>query len=179
MDTQWPRYQVFLQEKSGEPHHDVGSIHAPDRELALLNARDVFVRRPECTSLWIAPVDSIYACTAEELAAEKGKPEDQSNIQSASQVYVVFCKTRSVGSQTFVGKVEATSASQAMRLAVERFHGPPQPFVWWVVPLEQITMTEPQDAGSLFEPALDKPFRLSTDFRTVTAMRQIKKGGVD
>ncbi len=66
-DTQWSRYQVFLQEKPGTPHQDMGSIHAPDREMALLNARDVFVRRPACVSLWIVPVQSIFSRTAQEI----------------------------------------------------------------------------------------------------------------
>jgi hypothetical protein len=34
------------------------------------------------------------------------------------------------------------------------------------------------DVDSFFKPALDKPFRLSTDFHTVSMMRQIKSGKI-
>ena len=44
-DTQWPLYEVFEQERPGQPHRNAGAVHAPDPELALQNARDVFVRR--------------------------------------------------------------------------------------------------------------------------------------
>jgi ring-1,2-phenylacetyl-CoA epoxidase subunit PaaB len=66
-DTQWPRFQVLLQEAEGKPHQDVGSVHAPDAEFALLNARDVFARRPACISMWVVPVEAIFSKTAEEL----------------------------------------------------------------------------------------------------------------
>ena len=68
-DTQWARYQVFEQAGADAPHTGAGSIHAADDEMALLTARDVFVRRPECVSQWIVRADRILERTAEELAA--------------------------------------------------------------------------------------------------------------
>jgi ring-1,2-phenylacetyl-CoA epoxidase subunit PaaB len=58
-DSQWPRYEVFKQDRPGRPHQNVGSVHAPDAELALQNARDVFARRPSCHSLWVVPAEVI------------------------------------------------------------------------------------------------------------------------
>jgi ring-1,2-phenylacetyl-CoA epoxidase subunit PaaB len=66
-DTQWPRYEVFEQERPGQPHRNAGAVHAPDPEIALQNARDVFVRRPDSHSLWVAPADQILSRTAEEV----------------------------------------------------------------------------------------------------------------
>jgi len=37
-----PLWEVFTQEKQGAPHEHAGSVHAPDAELALQNARDVY-----------------------------------------------------------------------------------------------------------------------------------------
>lgn len=68
-DTQWPRYEVFKQDNPKKPHEAVGSVHAPDAEMALLNARDVFVRRPFAVSLWVVKADNIFTMTREELAA--------------------------------------------------------------------------------------------------------------
>jgi ring-1,2-phenylacetyl-CoA epoxidase subunit PaaB len=48
-------YEVFKQEREGAPFRNVGSVHAPDAEMALMNARDVFARRPACHSLWVVP----------------------------------------------------------------------------------------------------------------------------
>lgn len=52
-DTQWDTYEVFHQTKRGDPHIHVGSVHAPDPEIALHMARDQFARRLRCASLWV------------------------------------------------------------------------------------------------------------------------------
>src|SRR5262245_16462431 len=90
MDTQWPRYEVFEQERPDQPHHNAGAVHAPDAELALQNARDVFVRRPDCYSLWVAPASAIRSWTAEELAA--GVPGDDlpDGDRQTAQTYLIF-----------------------------------------------------------------------------------------
>jgi phenylacetate-CoA oxygenase PaaH subunit len=54
-DTQWPVYEVFLQEKRGDPHVHVGAVHAPDPEMALILAKEQFARRGRCASLWVVP----------------------------------------------------------------------------------------------------------------------------
>ncbi|MFQ5435705.1 MAG: phenylacetic acid degradation protein, partial [Anaerolineae bacterium] len=38
-DTQWPLWEVFKQDKPDKAHESVGTVHAPDAEMALLNAR--------------------------------------------------------------------------------------------------------------------------------------------
>ena len=38
-DSQWPLWEVFTQSKTGLPHEHAGSLHAPDAEMALQNAR--------------------------------------------------------------------------------------------------------------------------------------------
>ncbi len=60
-DSQWPLWEVFVQTKAGSSHEHVGSVHAPDAELALQNARDVYARRPPVLSIWVVPAASITA----------------------------------------------------------------------------------------------------------------------
>lgn len=57
----WPLWEVFLQEAQGEPHRHAGSVHAPDAELALQNARDVYTRRGEAISIWVVPSTALHA----------------------------------------------------------------------------------------------------------------------
>ncbi|MEE8587384.1 MAG: 1,2-phenylacetyl-CoA epoxidase subunit PaaB [Acidobacteriota bacterium] len=65
-DTQWPIWEVFVQGKSGHPHEHAGSLHAPDSEMALQNARDTFARRGEANSLWVVQSKHITASTPED-----------------------------------------------------------------------------------------------------------------
>jgi ring-1,2-phenylacetyl-CoA epoxidase subunit PaaB len=46
-------YEVFRQEKEGDPMVHGGSVLAPDPELALHYARELYGRRQESVRLWI------------------------------------------------------------------------------------------------------------------------------
>jgi len=62
-ESQWTLWEVFVQSEQDGPHVHVGSVHAPDAEMALQNARDVYSRRNEAISLWVVPANSIIATT--------------------------------------------------------------------------------------------------------------------
>ncbi|MDH3248260.1 MAG: 1,2-phenylacetyl-CoA epoxidase subunit B [Acidimicrobiia bacterium] len=57
----WPLWEVFIRQRRGLSHTHAGSIHAPDAEIALQNARDVYTRRSEGVSIWVVPSASISA----------------------------------------------------------------------------------------------------------------------
>ena len=39
MSKEWPLWEVFIRGQHGLNHRHVGSLHAPDAEMAMLNAR--------------------------------------------------------------------------------------------------------------------------------------------
>ena len=63
---EWPLFEVFVRSRRGLSHTHVGSLHAPDAEMALRNARDVYTRRQEGVSLWVVPAAAITASSPEE-----------------------------------------------------------------------------------------------------------------
>jgi len=63
ISDQGPLWEVFIQSKPGIPHKHAGSLHAPDAEMALTAARDVYTRRSEGMSLWVVLSNSITAST--------------------------------------------------------------------------------------------------------------------
>lgn len=63
-DSQGPLWEVFVQPTANAPHEHAGSVHAPDAEMALQNARDVYSRRNEAISLWVVPSTAITATTS-------------------------------------------------------------------------------------------------------------------
>ena len=66
---EWPLFEVFIRSKHGVSHVHAGSIHAPDSEMALENARDVYTRRGEGSSIWVVPSDQIAASSPSAKAA--------------------------------------------------------------------------------------------------------------
>lgn len=57
----WPLWEVFIRSQHGLAHKHVGSLHAPDAEMALKNARDVYTRRNEGVSIWVVKSSDITA----------------------------------------------------------------------------------------------------------------------
>ncbi len=58
---EWPLWEIFIRGQHGLAHRHVGSLHAPDAEMAMKNARDVYTRRNEGLSIWIVPSRDITA----------------------------------------------------------------------------------------------------------------------
>lgn len=57
---EWGMWEVFVRGRRGLNHVHVGSLHAPDSETALQNARDVYTRRGEGVSLWVVASGDIH-----------------------------------------------------------------------------------------------------------------------
>ena len=58
---EWPLWEIFIRGQHGLNHRHVGSLHAPDAEMAIRNARDVYTRRKEGVSIWVVPSAQITA----------------------------------------------------------------------------------------------------------------------
>jgi phenylacetate-CoA oxygenase PaaH subunit len=176
-DTQWPLFEVFEQERPGQPHRSAGAVHAPDAELALQNARDVFVRRPDCASLWVVPAGVIFSRTLEQLTTEVAAPA--THVAGEVEPYEVFQKHTQRQSEAYVthlGQVAAYSPADALRQARLVLVETPG-FVWWLVPSRAITRSDAADAPSWFEPARDKTYRHASDYPVLTQMRAVKSSG--
>lgn len=61
MSREWPLWEIFIRSQHGLAHKHVGSLHAPDAEMAINNARDVYTRRNEGVSIWVVKAGDITA----------------------------------------------------------------------------------------------------------------------
>ena len=68
-DTQWPVWEIFIQSNPGIPHKHVGSLHAPDAEMAIQNARDTYTRISEGVSIWVVEAKQLHASSPEDAGA--------------------------------------------------------------------------------------------------------------
>ena len=66
MSTEWPLWEIFIRSQHGLAHKHVGSLHAPDVEMAIKNARDVYTRRNEGVSIWVVKAADITASSPDE-----------------------------------------------------------------------------------------------------------------
>lgn len=171
-DTQWPRWVVLHQGTERDPHRYAGSVHAPDAEIALQNARDVFVRRPECVSLWVVRADHVLARTAEELALTPSPSLPIEGGSGAAEPYYVFQKIGQKGVHQHVGEVEAAAAGEAMQRALAAFEHR-SVLVWWVFPARAVAKSGPEDVD-VYRIAETKRFRDQGEYHTVATLRKLR-----
>src|SRR6185436_13218283 len=69
MSKEWSLWEVFIRSQHGLAHKHVGSLHAPDAEMAINNARDVYTRRNEGVSIWVVRSVDIAASAPAEKAS--------------------------------------------------------------------------------------------------------------
>jgi 1,2-phenylacetyl-CoA epoxidase PaaB subunit len=133
--------------------------------------------------MWLVPSNAISSYTNQEayqLVMEEnlspGSPPLETTLGDTTEVFYIFCKNKPSGPQRLLGSLIANNAQDAIRSAIRSFALDGQPYSWWVIPARSICQVDPQEIEDLFEPTQNRPFRMSTDFHTVSAMRQIKDG---
>jgi ring-1,2-phenylacetyl-CoA epoxidase subunit PaaB len=168
-DTQFPRYYVFEQPSPGEPFIHAGSVHAPDGEMALLTARDVFARRPERVAMWVGRDRDIHSLTKEQLEAA---PPEGNPASGGMLVYQLFAKTSHKG--VCIHQGEAAAAGPAAALAAARAASPAA-LVWWAIPDAALIKSTPEETGLLYESTPGKPFRHENQYHVRTMMMELKK----
>jgi ring-1,2-phenylacetyl-CoA epoxidase subunit PaaB len=62
----WPTYEVFHQKKRGTHHSHVGTVHAPNAEMAVLFGKEQYARRGTCVNLWVVKTENIYTTEYED-----------------------------------------------------------------------------------------------------------------
>ncbi len=153
----WPRWEAFVRQNGGLSHVHSESVHAPDAETALLNARDTYLRRVEGVSLWVTPTDQV---TRWESDAPKEMPRDIA--PGPSGLWEVFVRHRRGLTHVHAGSMAATgpydAIAKARRVYVTRDDG----VSVWVVPASSVVATDPDQAKALFEPFADKDYRYPT-----------------
>ena len=70
-------WEVFIRSNRGIDHKHVGSLRAPDAEMAMQNARDIYTRRMEGVSIWVVPSSQIIASDPDDKSVLFDPSEDK------------------------------------------------------------------------------------------------------
>lgn len=60
-DEYWGTFEVFVQAKRGKHHQHVGSVHAPDAEMAMVFAKEQYGRRGVVVNMWVVKTTDIFS----------------------------------------------------------------------------------------------------------------------
>jgi len=153
----WPRWEAFVRQNGGLAHIHSESVHAPDAETALLNARDTYLRRVEGVSLWVAPAASV---TVWESDSDDAQPPGSGT--QADVLWEVFVRHRRGLTHMHAGSLRAANAEDAIAKARIAYVTRDDGVGVWVIPSTDIYAADPVDANALFEPFSDKNYRYPT-----------------
>ncbi len=156
-DGGWPRWEAFVRQSGGLAHIHSESVHAPDAETALLNARDTYLRRVEGVSLWVAPAEQV---TKWESDAPDAAPKDIAPRPSG--LWEVFVRHRRGLAHVHAGSMPATGPYDAIEKSRRVYVTHQEGVSVWVVSATQVVAADPEDAEALFEPFADKDYRYPT-----------------
>ena len=68
------RYEVFLKKDGRDEYRHAGSLDAPDPEMALVLARESYLRRAEGDRLWLVDREDLIIGDADFVAPNADKP---------------------------------------------------------------------------------------------------------
>jgi ring-1,2-phenylacetyl-CoA epoxidase subunit PaaB len=88
-------------------------------------------------------------------------------------LWEVFVRARNGLAHRHVGSVHAADARMAIEAARDAYTRRMEGVSLWVVPSAQITASDPAEAGPLFEPAEDKPYRHPTFYKIPDGIKHI------
>ena len=68
------RYEVFLKKDGRDEYRHAGSLNAPNDELALVLARESYLRRAEADRLWLVDREHLVVGNTDFVAPNADKP---------------------------------------------------------------------------------------------------------
>lgn len=68
---QWQTFEVFTQVKKGQHHGHVGSLHAPNHEMAYILAKEQYGRRSKIVNLWVVKTADVFTSIGDEVMFER------------------------------------------------------------------------------------------------------------
>lgn len=72
---QFETWEVFHMAKRGERAEHVGSLHAPNAEMALVLAKEQYGRRSRTVSIWVVRTADVHAITVDDADIFETTPE--------------------------------------------------------------------------------------------------------
>ena len=184
---QFGTYEVFHQKKEGTPYLYVGPVHAPEADIAFLFAKEQYSRRFACTGLWVVPTAAVTltAYVGDQESAYDSIPlltDRATNANAnwhgtqpdAEEDYDIFHLKKRGKAHQHVGKVRASTPTDALQVAKAVF-GEQRPVVnVWVVRSADILRSEDEDRD-IWTTTPDKKYRDAISYKVQDRIEKFKQ----
>jgi ring-1,2-phenylacetyl-CoA epoxidase subunit PaaB len=162
---QFGTFEVFVRPREGKPFQHEGIVHAPDRELAFVLAKEAFTRRFQCAEL--AVVDTRHVITS---AMTEGDVSVYAQLPALGTPdggylsYEIFHLYRRGKQHVHVGTVMARTPLEAMHEARKQFNPKEVVYNVWTIRTQDIRFTLPEEK-ELWLTLPEKKYRDAADYK--------------
>ncbi len=169
-------YEVFSQLRDGKPYFHVGPVHAPNREMAFLFAKEQFSRRQTCTGLFVVETrkimvsrftereDTVYNYIEDAVEAEEGQEHS----------YELFHLKKRGKQHEHIGTIECTSAEEGLSLVKSEFINEKPVYNIWIVKTSDIEFNQEEDK-IIWNTLPDKKFREALAYKAADKIKEFKE----
>lgn len=168
-------FEVFLVPKENKALESVGIVHADDKDLAFVFAKEAFSRRFTCVAMAVCPTDKIWVSEVtegDESAFDFIESLDE-NSGSEEEQYEVFTMDKRGKQHKHACSVLAFGYVNAAKLAKEDL-GDPMTKNIWVIKTSDFTFNDEEDAD-LWLTLPDKKYRDAIAYRAADKIKKFKE----
>jgi ring-1,2-phenylacetyl-CoA epoxidase subunit PaaB len=140
--------------------------------MALQTARDVFVRRPACHSLWVVPAAEVVTRSGEQWDAQS----QVADKEGAAKPYLIFARPNQRDPHQYRSRLDAPSPAAALRQYYELDPDSAR-LGAWAVPVDSLTSSREDDAEAWFQPAEAKAYRHGSFYHPDELLRRLRHEG--
>ncbi len=172
---QFGTYEVFTQLKEDKPFLHTGNVHAPNKEMAFLFAKEQFSRRQTCTGLFVVDTRNVFASpTTEGSESVYQLVPDEVEVDDHRENFEIFHMMKRGKQHEHIGSVEAASYEHALVLAKPEFIGEKPVYNIWVVKQQDILFSNEEDK-ILWSTLPEKQFRDAIAYKASDKLKAFKE----
>lgn len=138
-------YQVFVRLKESRPLLHVGIVHAPNLEIAFMNAKEQYSRRLTCTDLWIVETRNVAHSKMANVGQSAYELIDEASNIDGDLEYEVFHLLKRGGQPKHVGTIKASGEIEAFSVAKNSFDDLPNAVHVWIAKSAHILKSKEED----------------------------------
>ena len=161
---QFGTFEVFVEAKEGKPFQHEGVVHAPNREMAYVLAKETFTRRFTCSSIFVTETRDVFVSPLTEGNINVYDLITTTPTSGSSESYEIFHLAKRGKQHVHAGTVNAASAEEAMSAAKEKFNTGKVVYNIWAVRTNAIRFTQPEDK-EIWNTLPEKKFRDAADYK--------------
>lgn len=172
-------FEVFLQKKENIPFEHVGIVHASDKSLALILAKEQFSRRSTCKGMMVVNSKDVLVSPYTDLGEDVYDEEDFElsesfkSTEAREQSFSIFHLTQRGKQHKLAGSVIAKSFREALDKAKVQFKEDKPVLNVWLVK-DQDTLSFSEDDKDIWDTLPDKFHRDVTSYRAKDRMESFK-----